>query len=127
MSGCGPEDWKFESSRGHKAQFYFMNVNFYFQRADEGCKKQVEDYFTKEKLGRVEKLLHHGNLELAELKVKVEYLAHHNEFFVEFILDIARHEVLAEKRAFTLQEALDVSLDHLVLQLRKIENIRHDK
>jgi len=104
-----------------------MNINFYFQKVDESCKKQVENYFTKEKLGRVEKLLRHGNLELAELKVKVEYLSHHNEFFIELILNVARHEVLAEKRAFSLQEALDVSLDHLVLQLRKIENIRHDK
>jgi len=104
-----------------------MIINFYFQRVDVGSKKQVEDYFTKAKLGRVEKLLQHGNLELAKLKVKVEYLSHHNEFFVELILDISRHEVLAEKRAFSLQEALDVSLDHLVLQLRKIENIRHDK
>ena len=104
-----------------------MNVNFYFQKADESCKKQVENYFTKEKLGRIEKLLRHGNLELAELKVKIEYLAHHNEFFVELILDIARHEVLAEKRAFSLQEALDISLDHLISQLRKIESIRHHK
>ncbi len=112
---------------GTQDLIYFMNINFYFQRADKTCKQQVKDYFTKEKIGRVEKLLRHGNLELAELKVKVEYLAHHNEFFVEMILDIARHEVLAEKRAFSLQEALDVSLDHLVLQLRKIENIRHDK
>jgi ribosome-associated translation inhibitor RaiA len=104
-----------------------MNINFYFQKVDETCKKQVKDYFTGEKLGRVTKLLRRGNLELAELKIKVEYLLHHNEFFVEFILDIARHEVLAEKRAFSLQEALDVALDHLVLQLRKIENIRHDK
>jgi len=104
-----------------------MNVSFYFQKTDESCKKQVENYFTKEKLGRVEKLLRHGNLELAELRVKVEYLAHHNEFFVEMILSIARHEVLAEKRAFSLQEALDISLDHLVSQLRKIENIRHHK
>jgi ribosome-associated translation inhibitor RaiA len=104
-----------------------MNINFLFQRVDEFSKKQVENYFTKEKISRITDLLHHGNLELAELKVKVEYLAHHNEFFVELILDIARHEVVAEKRSFKLLEALDVALDHLVLQLRKIEDIRHHK
>ena len=104
-----------------------MNINFYLQRVDKSCEKQVRDFFKEEKLKRVNHFLQHGNFELAELKVKVEYLSHHNEFFVELILDIANHEVLAEKRAFTLQEALDASLDHLVLQLRKLENIRHDK
>jgi len=104
-----------------------MNINFYFQRAKEDCKKQVKDYFTEEKISRITDLLHHGNAESAELKVKVEYLLHHNEFLVASILKIPRHEVVVEKRAFSLQEALDVSLDHLVLRLRKIENIRHDK
>jgi len=104
-----------------------MNIIFYFQKVDEGCKKQAKDYFTEEKLGRITKLLRHGNLELAKLKVSVEYFSHHNEFFVELILNISRHEVLAEKRAFSLPQALEVSFDHLVLQLRKIENIRHDK
>jgi len=104
-----------------------MNINFYFQRVDESYKKQVENYFSEEKLKRIANFLQHGNLELAELKVKVEYILHHNEFFVELILNIAKHEVLAEKRAFALQEALDISLDHLVFQLRKLESIRHDK
>lgn len=104
-----------------------MNISFYFQKVDKSCEGQVRNYFSEEKLKRISHFLQHGNLELAELRVKVEYISHHNEFFVELILDIAKHEVLAEKRAFMLQEALDISLDHLVLQLRKIENIRHDK
>ncbi|MFH1401509.1 MAG: HPF/RaiA family ribosome-associated protein [Parcubacteria group bacterium] len=104
-----------------------MNVNFYFHKVDESCKKQIENYFNKEKLSRVERLLHHGNAESAELKVKVEYFLHHSEFFAKLILNIPRHEVVAEKRSFKLLEALDMALDRLVLQLRKIENIRHKK
>ncbi|MDD5145522.1 MAG: HPF/RaiA family ribosome-associated protein [Candidatus Pacebacteria bacterium] len=104
-----------------------MTINFYFKKADKGCEEQIRNHFTKEKQGRITRFLQHGNLDLADLKINVEYLSHHNNFSVEFILIIKKHKLVAEKTAFKLLEAFDTALDNLVFQLRKSEEILHDK
>ncbi|MFH1036851.1 MAG: HPF/RaiA family ribosome-associated protein [Patescibacteria group bacterium] len=104
-----------------------MKINFYFQQTDKTCEKQVNEYFTEEKLNRLTNLLHHGNLELAILDVRIEYFSHHNDYVAKLNMTVGKREFIGEKRGFSLIESLDIALDNLVSQLRKLESIRHDK
>jgi ribosome-associated translation inhibitor RaiA len=104
-----------------------MNINFSFHNTDESCKIKAENYLTEEKLRSLTRLLQHGNFDLADLDIRVEYLSHHNNFLVKMDLKIARHVLVSEQDTHDLLEALDLSLEKIVVQLRKIEAIRHHK
>ncbi len=104
-----------------------MNISFYFQKVDKSCEEQLKNYLTEEKLSRLTRLLQHGNLELADLRVHVEYFLHHNDILVKLTLNIAKREFVAEKRSYNVLESFDIALDNLILQLRKLESIIHDK
>lgn len=104
-----------------------MNVNFSFHNTDESYKAKAENYLTEEKLGSLTRLLQHGNLDLADLDIRIEYFLHHNNFAVKMNLKIARHVLVSEQDTHDLLEALDIALEKIVAQLRKIEAIRHRK
>ncbi|MFC1789411.1 HPF/RaiA family ribosome-associated protein [Patescibacteria group bacterium] len=99
-----------------------MKISFYFQKFDESCKKELRDYLTEKKLNRLERLLHHGNLELAKFRVHAEYFPHHNAVLVKLTLSIKKHEFIAEKRTFNIIEAFDIAFDNLIIQVRKLED-----
>ena len=105
----------------------YMNISFYFQKVDKSCEEQLKNYLTEEKLSRLTCLLRHGNLELADLRILVEYFPHHNEISVKLTLSIKKRELMAEKRSRNIIESFDLVLDNLISQLRKLESVMHDK
>ena len=78
-------------------------------------------------MSRLTRLLRHGNLELADLRILVEYFPHHNEISVRLTLSIKKRELMAEKRSRNIIESFDLALDNLISQLRKLESVMHDK
>jgi|WetSurMetagenome_2_1015567.scaffolds.fasta_scaffold1648768_1 ribosome-associated translation inhibitor RaiA len=104
-----------------------MKVNFSFNDADDSCKKKLEDYVTEEKLNSLTRLLQHGNLDVAELDIRTEYRPHHNNFSIKIDLKIPRHILVSEETSYNLTEAFDLAFDKIVVQMRKIEEIRHHK
>ncbi len=104
-----------------------MNIRFDFQKVDKSCEGQLKNYLTEEKLSRLTRLLQHGNLELADLRILVEYYPHHNEISVKLTLNIKKRELVAEKRSRNVIESFDFALDNLISQLRKLESVMHDK
>ena len=104
-----------------------MDISFYFQKVDKSEEKRLRDYLSEEKLSRLTRLLQHGNLELADLRILVEHFPHHNEISVKLTLNIKKRELVAEKRSRNIIESFDLALDNLISQLRKLENVMHDK
>ena len=104
-----------------------MNIQYYFQKVSDGDKEQIRKYISEKKLRPLSRLLQHGNLELADLKISVQHFVKHNAFAVKYHLTITKHELIAEEASHDLIKALDVALDRLKNQLRKLENIKHKK
>ena len=104
-----------------------MNISFYFQKVDKSCEEQLKNYLTEEKLSLLTRLLQHGNLELADLRILAEHFPHHNEISVKLTLNIKKRELVAEKRSRSVIESFDFALDNLISQLRKLESVMHDK
>ncbi len=104
-----------------------MNINFSFNRVDKNCKKALEKYLTENKISRLERLLQHGNFELANLRVFTEYFVKNNAFLVKLKLNIKKTILVAEERSHDILKGLDLALDRLINQLRKIESKIHDK
>ena len=103
-----------------------MKTHFSFQNTDESCRKILEDYVNEEKLQSLTRLLQHGNLDLADLDIRVEYLAHHNNFSAKINLKIGKHIFFSEESSRNLTEAFDLALEKIVSQLRKLESVRHN-
>ena len=103
-----------------------MNISFYFQKVDKSCEQQLKNYLTEKKMSRLTHLLQHGNLELADLRIHVEYFSHRNNFSVKLTLNNGKKELVAEKKAYNIIESFDLAFDRLIFQLRKLESLRHD-
>mgnify|MGYP001605293142 CR=1 FL=1 len=104
-----------------------MKLHFYFQKVDPNSKDSLEHYLDQAKVNRLTRLLQHGNLELADLDITVAYMAHHNAFDVKLDLKIAKKVLFAEDKSHDILKAFDLTFDRLINQLRKVENLRHDK
>lgn len=104
-----------------------MKLHFSFRKTTDDCNTQLESYVTEKKLNRLTSLLGEGNLDLADLNIRMEYLLHHNSFMVKIDLKIARHFLVAEETSHSFKKAFDLALDKIVAQLRKVESIGHHK
>lgn len=104
-----------------------MKINYYFKSINEASQKRLQIYFEDKKIPRIEKLLQHGNLEIALINVRAEYFLKHNAFSVEIELRFGKHRLIGTEKSHDSLKALDLSVDHLIAQLRKLENIIHKK
>ena len=104
-----------------------MNINFSFSRVDKNCKETLKKYLTESKINRLNRYLQHGNFELANLRVFAEYFTKNNAFLVKLELNIKKTILVAEERSHDILKGLDLALDRLISQLRKIESKTHDK
>lgn len=104
-----------------------MITRFYFEKIKEQDKRFLENYFQEKKLIRLEKLLQHGNLELAKLVVSVKYHQRHNVFAVRLGLNFAGKDLRSEEPGHTLLESFDSAFNRIINQLRKSESKKHDK
>jgi ribosome-associated translation inhibitor RaiA len=104
-----------------------MKINFSLHDIDESCKKKLEDYANEEKLNSLVRLLPHDSIDSAILDIRAEYMVHHNNFEIKMVFKIPRHVLEAEQSGFSITEAFDLALDKIVVQMKKIEEIRHHK
>jgi len=103
-----------------------MKTHFSFLNTDENCKKVLEDYVNEEKLQSLTRVLQRDDLDLADLDIKVEYFAHHNNFSTKINLKIGKRVFFSENIGHNLTEAFDLTLEKIVSQLRKLESRRHN-
>lgn len=105
-----------------------MTTRFYFENIKESDKRLLEDYFAEKKIGRLERLLQHGNLELAKFAVNAKYHQRRNAFIVRVGLGFAKKSLRSQEISHAnLLEAFDLALDRVINQLRKSESKLHDK
>ncbi len=102
-----------------------MNIRFYFQEISKSGQEELEKYLGGKKLGRLTRLLQHGNLALAKFVLNAKYHKHHNIFAVRLGLKVARKNFEAEELSQSLIEAFDLAFDRLINQLRKLESLKH--
>ncbi len=104
-----------------------MTTRFYFKDIKESDKQFLEKYFNDKKMGRLKKLLLHGNFELAKFDVNAKYHPRHDIFIVGVGLSFADKNLRSEENGHTLMEAFDLTFDRVINQLRKSESKLHDK
>src|SRR3972149_7229985 len=104
-----------------------MKINFSYHDVSSEDKIKLENYASAEKLQSLTRLLQHGNYDLAELDVRAVHMAHHNNYEVKMDLEVKKHVLVSEETAFNLTEAFDIALERIVVQLRKLESLKHDK
>ena len=103
-----------------------MKTHFSYRNTDENCKKILENYVTEEKLQGLSRLLQHGNMDLADLDIRLEYLSHHNNFSAKINLKIGKRVFFSEDSSRNLTEVFDLALEKIISQLRKLESVRHN-
>lgn len=104
-----------------------MTTQFHFQEIKESDEQLLEKYCREKKLGRLEKLLQHGNFELAKFVVSAKYHSRHSVFLVRLGLNFSGKDLRAEDKGGALLEAFDLAFDRIINQLRRTESKRHDK
>lgn len=104
-----------------------MQTHFSYQNTDKDCGVKLEGYATEEKLQNLTRLLQHGNYDLADLDIRVEYFSHHNSFEIKMNLKIARHILVSEQTGYDLFEVFDLALEKIIEQMRKLESKRHKR
>lgn len=99
-----------------------MQVKFSYKSVEQKDKKFLEDYWLK-KQGRLKTLLNTNDFDNARLEIRSEKFAKKDAFQVEIFLSTPTAKIMASEDDHTIIEAFDLSLDKLVIQLRK----KHEK
>jgi ribosome-associated translation inhibitor RaiA len=66
-------------------------------------------------------------LKIADLKTSIEYFQKHTAFAVKLCLQMGKAKLIGEEKSHDLLKGIDLSVDRLISQLRKIESRKHDK
>lgn len=104
-----------------------MNINFYLKKIDKNSQNVLKKYLTEKKLKRLTRLLRHGNLEKADLRIMADHSLHRNKLFsIKLTLIIGKKKLVAEEQDHNLLEIFDLAFDCLIFQVRKLEALRHD-
>ena len=86
----------------------------------------MSKYFDK-KLERFDNLMKHFRDEECRLEIRAEQFATKAAYMVELTLHIPRHKLMAQEDDHTIVEAIDLSVDKLIIQLRKLVNKKRSK
>lgn len=97
-----------------------MHIQFSYKNVDHCDKKFLEDYLDK-KIGRLETLMSAEDFESANLEIRVERFVKKEAYKIEIHLRAPKEKILASEDDHTVAEALDLALDKLVIQLRKLK------
>lgn len=99
--------------------FETMQIHFIFRKVDSKAKEKLKKYLTAAKISRLTRLLRHGNLELVDFGISVEYFSKHNAFAAKLKLKIVKHSLIGEETSHDIIKAFDLALSRLISQLRK--------
>jgi len=103
-----------------------MKTNFYFKNLQKADEQNFQNYL-EEKLNRISKLLEEKEEKIADLKANVEYFQKHNAFAVKLDLKIGTGNIIGEEQSHDLFKGIDLAIDRLIAQLRKIKELRKEK
>ena len=104
-----------------------MNTRFYFQNINLKTKEELKNYLIDKKVKRIAKLFPEKKLETLILETRSQYFKKHNAFSVKLKLKNDKIMILAEEKSHKIFKAIDLAVDRLISQIRKIENIKHKK
>ncbi|MFH1889972.1 MAG: HPF/RaiA family ribosome-associated protein [Candidatus Kuenenbacteria bacterium] len=103
-----------------------LNISFSFKNLSLQDKNIFEKYFPK-KLERFDNLMKRFKDQDCHLAVRAEKFATKAAYVVELTLHIPRHKLMAKEDDHTIVEAVDLAVDKLIIQLRKLVNKNWNK
>lgn len=103
-----------------------MVINFRYKNFTDQEKKQFEEYFYN-KLQRLEEWVDKFNGAEAKLRVAVERFATKSAYKLILELRLPRERFRATEDDHTIMEVVDLTLDKLIIQVRKLVNRRAGK
>lgn len=101
-------------------------INFRYKNFSAQEKRQFEDYFNN-KFNRLEEWLSKFNASEAKLRVAVERFSSKSAYKLMLDLRLPKNNFLASEDDHTITEVIDLTLDKLIIQLRKAVNKRAGK
>lgn len=100
-----------------------LSVSYNYKKINPQDKKFIQQYLSQ-KIDRFEKLLSSFNDFSCRLDVKAEAFATKAAYRVDLTLHLPGSTIMAGEDDHTLIEAIDLSVDKIIIQLRKLVN-RH--
>jgi len=94
-------------------------IIYSYKNLNSTHKKFLQDYFPK-KMSRFKNLIKPFKREECRLEVKIEKFVTKAAYKVELILHLPRERLMAAEDDHTIAEAIDLALDKLIIQLRKL-------
>ena len=96
-------------------------INYTFKNLSDKEKKEVADYMVL-KEERFDNLMRRFTNAECRLDVKAERFATKSAYFIDLSLYMPGQKIMAREDDHTLREAIDLAIDKLVIQLRKLVN-----
>lgn len=100
-----------------------FNINYTYKNLEDRDKSFLPEYLD-EKIKRIDNLLGNYNLEDIRLEAKAEAFATKSAYRLELVLHLPGDVLRASEDDHTLSEAIDLSVDKLIAQLRKLSGKR---
>ena len=98
-----------------------LSISYTYKNLSPRDKDFIQDYLPK-KLERFENLLKRFEDKDCRLEVKAEKFATKAAYMVELTLHLPRYRLMAAEDDHTMIEAIDLAVDKLIIQLRKLIN-----
>jgi len=98
-----------------------LPINYTFKNLSLGDKKFLQDYINQ-KIKRIKNLMQNYIEEKCRLEIKIEKFATKAAYKIEFILHLPNAKLMAAEDDHTINEVVDLALDKLIIQLRKLIN-----
>ena len=96
-------------------------INYTFKNINDKEKAEIENYMVL-KEERFDNLMRRFTGAECRLDVKAEKFATKSAYFIDLSLYMPGEKIMAKEDDHTLREAIDLSIDKLVIQLRKLVN-----
>ena len=105
----------------HKIINIMLATNYTYKNLSDKDKNFLQDYLPQ-KMDRFDNLMKRFKQEECRLEIKAEAFATKSAFMVELILHLPAKKLMAKEDDHTMVEAIDLAVDKLIIQLRKLVN-----
>ncbi|MEK7545185.1 MAG: HPF/RaiA family ribosome-associated protein [Patescibacteria group bacterium] len=102
-----------------------MKIIFFSKALSSAEEKQLREYVDK-KMKSLSRLLSHFAEDSVQLQITTERFEKNNAFQVEMILTVPQKKVVGKEASHTIQKAVDLAKDRIMVQLRKHEEVRRE-
>ena len=103
-----------------------MTINYRFKNFNPVEKNLFKNYF-ETKLTKLEQLTERFSDDAAKLQINAEKFATKEAYKVTFKLNLPKDRLMASEDDHTIYEAIDLALDKLIVQLRKVSRSNKKK